>query len=453
MRMQIRPSTAGAGFTLVELMVALALAAMISVSIMFISSQARQAYEATAKVVDLYNRFRYVFRIIEDDFRNMMSTGDLEPFMDGRGKGGQLNGHWDPGEENPDRTDDYGRGVVDGGTVVGSTTDRYDEFGYILQREYLSREPMQADKKVHDAYQAYFRSRVYIDGAVREANVEYMLLDPSAVEEKAGVMTIPPPPTDVDAPNVARLSLFKIVRYFDVTPDLINNPAETPIKRKVVEVCSNVTDFRIEYLLEGDDIRGKAEPRFYTPEEEYKDPPEIAVRPQPVQGLGPLGGYKKTFGYGSMKLNVNFPRAIAEPGMRGDEGLLGVTRPQPLRFGFKGDPAISFAQLVPGDKIFIFTASERGAAAVGAAAQTAGNASLLARFPSGNYTVRARVEGLLEFAEDVDTTEWMGKTQSNIYYKASFIPSAVRITLRIVDDQGVNPKTLQRAVWIRRRSH
>ena len=47
------------GFTLVELMVALALAAMISVSIMFISSQARDAYDGTVKKVDVFNRFRF----------------------------------------------------------------------------------------------------------------------------------------------------------------------------------------------------------------------------------------------------------------------------------------------------------------------------------------------------------------------------------------------------------
>ena len=47
-----RRSRATAGFTLVELLVALALAAIISVSIMFISTQAREAYEQTVSRVD-----------------------------------------------------------------------------------------------------------------------------------------------------------------------------------------------------------------------------------------------------------------------------------------------------------------------------------------------------------------------------------------------------------------
>ena len=74
-----------AGFTLVELMVALALAAMISVSIMFISSQARMAYQETVKKVDVYNRFRYVLGEIEKDVRGWIPTSDLEFYTDGRG--------------------------------------------------------------------------------------------------------------------------------------------------------------------------------------------------------------------------------------------------------------------------------------------------------------------------------------------------------------------------------
>ena len=62
------------------------------------------------------------------------------------------------------------------------------------------------------------------------------------------------------------------------------------------------------------------------------------------------------------------------------------------------------------------------------------------------------VRGLLEFQEDIDSTEWGGQSQSGILYKAPFLPSALRITIRVVDDRGENPRTLQRIVWVRRRS-
>ena len=153
-----------AGFTLVELMVALALAAIISVSIMFISSQARLAYDETVKKVDVYNRFRYALHILEQDLQNWVPTSDLEFYTDGRGKGARLNNHWDPGEEVPDRKDDLGPGVVDGG-VVGE----FDEFATVSQRQYLSREPFQPEEKLHDAYQIYFRTFTYVNGVFRFA--------------------------------------------------------------------------------------------------------------------------------------------------------------------------------------------------------------------------------------------------------------------------------------------
>jgi hypothetical protein len=153
-----------------------------------------------------------------------------------------------------------------------------------------------------------------------------------------------------------------------------------------------------------------------------------------------------------VKLGQNYSLAIAEPGLRSDDGLWGLSNPRPLRVGFRGNPQVFFAELIPGDRIFIFTASERGEISQGAGAGSAGNASKLTRFPSGDYTIRANFQGFLEFEEDVDTTEWSGKTQSGIYYKAAYVPSAFRITIRIVDDRGENPKTMQREIWVRRRS-
>ena len=52
----------------------------------------------------------------------------------------------------------------------------------------------------------------------------------------------------------------------------------------------------------------------------------------------------------------------------------------------------------------------------------------------------------------IDSTNWNGQTQSGLLYKAAYLPAAVRITMRIVDDKGENPKTLQKVIWIRRRN-
>ena len=59
---------------------------------------------------------------------------------------------------------------------------------------------------------------------------------------------------------------------------------------------------------------------------------------------------------------------------------------------------------------------------------------------------------MLEFVEDIDSSLWNGKDQPGVLYKAAFMPTALRITLRMVDDEGLNPKTMQQVIWLRRKS-
>ena len=428
------------GFTLVELLVALALSAVISVSIMFISTQARNAYDATVKKVDVYNKFRLMFQTVENDLKQWVSTGELEFYTDGRGQGARLNQHYDIGEEVPDLRDQNGAGVVDGG-VYG----KFDEFGYILQRRYLSRETGQPKEKLHDAYQCYFRTVTYVDGGIRVANVEYLLADPT----QPLVNGKPQIPNQVERENIPNLSIFKIVRYQDISIDVIMRQTEIPVKRKVIEVATNVTDFRLEYTAENRFSRSNVAPGFRTPGEEYDKSPELAVRPTVIRDQGPDGVYVKRFGYGSVDLETTYVRATAFPSRGGDQGLANQGEHTPVRFGLQGDPTLSFAQLTPGDRIFVFTGSSRGEAS---AAGGTGNSAQLIRFPSGDYTVKTNLRGLLEFSEDIDSASWNGEPQPNIFYKAPFLPSAVRVTIRVVDDRGENPKTMQRVIWLRRRS-
>jgi prepilin-type N-terminal cleavage/methylation domain-containing protein len=446
------------GFTLIELMVALALAAIISVSIMFISSQARLAYDGTVKKVDVYSRFRFALKSIENDIKNWIPTSDLEFYTDGRGRGSKTNYHWDPGEELPDRKDDRGPGVVDGG-IAG----QYDEYAQIVERHYVGREKLQAEDKRHAAFQLYFRTVTFADGAMRVANVEYMLVDPNYDANNADQPqnergnargAVPRPPRKVKPEFVQDLTLIKIVRYQDISFRGIQKIAETPIQRRVIEVASNVTDFSIDYLVDRE-FRGRANPDFRTPEQEFSKPSEVVTRPRAEPALGVGGGYRKIFGYGTVKLGEKMQLATGYPERRGDDGLTkgaGGGAHDPLRFGFRGNQEISFAELVPGDKIFVFKASSRGQQAQGAAAQSAGNANQFVKFPDGDFTVKTNLDGLLEFNEDIDSTGWNGQPQTQLYYKAAYIPGAVRVTLRMVDDNGENPKTLQREIWLRRRS-
>ena len=51
------------GFTLIELMVALALSAILSIMIMMVSTSAQETYTSTLQKVEVYNRFRLALNL------------------------------------------------------------------------------------------------------------------------------------------------------------------------------------------------------------------------------------------------------------------------------------------------------------------------------------------------------------------------------------------------------
>lgn len=445
-----------AGFTLIELMVALALSAILSIMIMMISTGAQETYSATLRKVEVYNRFRLALNTLTEDLAAWIPTQEMEFYIDGKGAGARRNFHFEAGEQVPDTSDSYGPGVVNGGTPA------YDEYAHIVQQHYLSNEIEQYNRgdssyKQHDAYQVYFRTMTYIEGQNREANIEYMLVDPGRpkTEWKNGV---PPPPSrfgeggggESGREKIRDLALYKIVRFFRIDEDLITKRDLYPVERRVVEVATNVTDFRVEFMSENPFGRSSRNPpKFRTPEEDYSNKfGELAVRAK-REKLGKNGSkYTKIFGYGSVLLDRKFPKAIAESAVWGDDRLRSAAKdPQPVRVGFRGSSVINFGEIVPGDRVYIFTESERGGQKAG------GNVTgRLAAFPSGDYTVKTNINGMLEFVEDIDTSLWNGKDQSGVLYKVAFMPTALRITLRMVDDEGLNPKTMQQVIWLRRRS-
>jgi hypothetical protein len=181
-----------------------------------------------------------------------------------------------------------------------------------------------------------------------------------------------------------------------------------------------------------------------TPREEFEGPAEKGVAPTRISD--PSGVvYRKRFGYGSNRIDLvgNYEKAKGFKARQGDRTPLG--NHTPVRFGWTSSTEINFAELVRGSKIFIFTEANRGG---GPAGQAAKLATRPIRFPTNIYTVQSNVSGQLEFYEGIDSSSWEGD-QGPLYYKASFVPSAVRITLRVVDDDARNPRTVQRLIWVR----
>lgn len=447
-----RSSSRRAGFTLIELMVALALGSIIAVIISWVSTEAREAYTQTVSKVEVYNNFRLAYNTLQKDLSGWIASMELEPYTDGKG-GRPHDFHWQPGEETPDQRDENGPGVVDGGTK-----NDYDEFAFIEQVQYESIEPSQIqegdnEKKVHDAYHLYFKTMTYIAGAVREANVEYMLVDAGA-PPSLWVDGVPPPPSDVKPADVKNLALYKVVRYLDIDESTILALNRYPGKRAIIELATNVTDFRVEYLVYNP-FDDRVEARYVTPGEEFLRPTELVTRPLKMPVRPPVSQdiYRKVFGYGSMKVQNKYPLGTAFVAHFGDnQGVRSGTDHRPLRFGFESSNQIQFAELVPGDTIYVFTPSSIQSAGAGGGGAGGVNFANLARMPAQEYTVKGNVSGMLEFVEDVDSSGWGEQNQSALYYKAPFLPSAVRLTLRMVNDDGLNPKTMQQVIWLRRKS-
>lgn len=82
-------------FTLVELLVAIALGTILIGVVVFVWMQSTRIFSSTVNNLESYQRLRTVLDLIERDLANTNRTIDMEPYLDTNG-----NGHFDAGVEN-----------------------------------------------------------------------------------------------------------------------------------------------------------------------------------------------------------------------------------------------------------------------------------------------------------------------------------------------------------------
>ena len=391
------------GFTLLELMVALSLAAIISLSISSVGTQAQRIYEATTSKVDVYQKFRYALRDMETTLRGWEPTTSLEYFVDVNDQNSNVgkNSHWDEGEEQ----------TIKGPNLAGGIPDRYDEGAKIIERTYtIVNGPFETK---HDAYSVYFRGPVTIDGVSKLANVEYLLVDPRTIqqaEEDDRDVEIFPIGADSDEEIVdnTNLVLLKVVRYLDINADNYDRD-DNVVKQTITEICSGVTDLRIEYFY--DNIFDQRSGAFCTPSTE-RDLVRSESPPKEISS----DVWVKEFLYGGFN---DFSRGVGVRGRR--DVATGVD--EPTYFQARGGADDNrFSQLSLGDSIFIWS---DGAT----------------QFPIDEYTVRRNDNGKLYFDEPIDSTEW-DSDQSSLRFRAAYVPTAVRVSIRVLNDEGLEPRTL-----------
>lgn len=378
------------GFTLIELMVAIALSMIITFCITFVSSQAQRAYEATTAKVEVYQKFRYALADVQDALANMVPTANLEFFIDQVSQ--DAAGYWESGEE-----------MKEAENLSGGRPGRYDEGAHVIERQYDLDfgEDYQIEK--HDSFSLYFKTVAVIGGVERVVNVEYFLVDPAlATDEDPGRV-----PSEVQAEKTEfkGFALRKVVRYIDI-PD-IYKPAEREVVQTVTELCQNVTDFKVEYFAQN--LRNSQPGRFVTPRMEQDGSFKPDSEPVSISGADG-GGVMREFLYGGFR-PAALERGRAVKGRYDTETSVNV----PLYF-WTGGSGTAFSELRQGDKIYLWAEG--------------GNSEI-----EGEFHVSRNDNGKLTFQEQLNSALWSGD-QSQIRFRAGYVPSAFRISLRVLNDSG-----------------
>lgn len=392
-----------AGFTLIELMIAMTLAAIMVGMITVVSISAQKLYDETTARVEVLQNVRLGVNDITNTLERAVLSSDMEFFIDKPGgRAQQLNGHWDDGEE-----------LRDSPTIrnlEGGRPNFYDEGAHITERYYLCTDSLTK----HANFSIYFKASTEVNGEIRQANVEYYLADPRVKDDDGLYERI-----GEEIEKNTNLVLVRVVRWIEVNRDNYRSD-EILVKRKVSQICQNITDLRFDYLLEGEG-RGSAS-GFVTPSQEHKK-----ARGKGKRALV-LGSdvYMKEFLYGRYRRGPEISEYSGQL-IRGnriaDEGKV-----DPPYFELPKDencPALGI-----GDSIYVF-------------AQNTGS-----QFPDGNYTVRNRAGLKVYFEETIDTSEWKS-SETGLKFKAGYLPSAIRVAVRVLNDEGQQPRRLAQVAHLR----
>lgn len=153
------PAARRVGFTLVELMVAMALMMILTGSVVFIFIQAQKIFSTVDARVQVYQYARYAFDQMERDFANVVKSYDMEFYDDLPPPGGRQ-GRFDPGEEIP---------------ISGAR----DNAG-IYNHSFTMRQPEEytgADGERYRNDSVYFKTVTVANGQTSAALIEYVLID------------------------------------------------------------------------------------------------------------------------------------------------------------------------------------------------------------------------------------------------------------------------------------
>ncbi|MBI4577290.1 MAG: prepilin-type N-terminal cleavage/methylation domain-containing protein [Planctomycetes bacterium] len=387
------------GFTLVELLIAMALMVILTSSIVYVFAQAQYLVSSGTAQVEVYQNVRAAFEVMDADLGNTVRTVDMEFFRDSTS---DPNGHFDAGA----------------GEDIGGANMRWHEAGmdpyvYAMTLRQGFYDGDRGQRHANDSL--YFRTLTTEGATARSLLVTYWLdvMDPVT-----------------GAPR-ERPILKRSVQWFEPNPV----PHFSPVQDE--DLCYYVTGMRIEWMLR--DKRSDSPGDFFTAEEASRGSRRDPANPQTILGDRFCMNILPNAAEGEAMINAYY-RFHRSDSAWNERGI--VDRGDGDGFGWFR-PANSRMQMVSeGDSIYIFGVPDR----------QPGRPKLEWKFRDLRvrkvvYPSSGNIERIY-FDEPLRTGPMGSDTQIEVEYRAAWLPPMVRVTLRLIDERGDQVRTIARVFRI-----
>jgi prepilin-type N-terminal cleavage/methylation domain-containing protein len=425
-RVFARPRSLGQGarraFTLVELMVAMALMTILTGSVVFIFMQAQEIFKNMSARVAVYQYARYAFDQMERDFANVVQTRDMEFFNDQPNNPRGRRGHYDAflNEHIPIRD----TGNRHGDPINGDGTYNY---------AFTLRQPQpytDADQRQHRWDSVYFKTVTVINQKTTSALIEYSIADSNRTRPKL----------------VKKLWRVTSIDNTDpFAPRLKINDSDQALPQ-VQDLCLYATDAKFEVFVKNN---RRNDPGDYYDAEQLINPPRRAY-----QGLGSPPVFQKhrnSTGWAAPNFMVQTYYNERWNGLpQSDLGLLEpAANGLPTLFHTPGN--FGFAMLSEGDKIYLEDADtqQSGTASIDNKEYTIKAFVIAGTNPLEPWTPTQPLQKLrIQFEETIDVSPPQGVTIPaqglSVRWTAAWTPPALRATLRIKDEKSLELRTVSR---------
>jgi prepilin-type N-terminal cleavage/methylation domain-containing protein len=406
-----RPSKIRRAFTLVELLVAVALMTILTGSVVFIFLQAQRIFIRVDAKVQVYQYARYAFDQMERDLANVVCSRNMEFFNDEGAPTGIPFLYDNPNEQIPIR----GTANLDGDPMNGN--DIYN-YGFTL-RQPTPYVDLKGDPRRRDSI--YFKTVTSVGGQTCSALVEYALVDTDKVRPRL----------------LKRLWRVTGVDNSGLAPRYeVNGGQAMPLEQNL---CLYAVECRFEIFVIN---RRRSDAGDFYECSELVEPPRV---PDNSREVFPShrnywrGRHRMVQGY------YDHTHARGQVGSRDDSGLFKKGE-EGL---FKTEQDFVFPMLREGDRIFLYLRTgnlpKRQDYTIKAFLQAGTREPWDPNMDKRDF--RIEFEEKLEFKKSSAST-LVPAEDVKVLYATPWVPPAVRVTLRVKDAKSLQLRSVSRTFKI-----